>query len=149
MLEIIKGIERLLIAGILVVFCIILVLSFVDVVYVIYLDVIAPPLFIIDSERLMELFSLFLIILIGLELLETIKVYLKEDLLKVELVILVAIIAIARKVIIWDFDKYSYLELIGLAAMIVALSTGYFLLKKAGLTISLKKQRTHEDDASS
>lgn len=97
----------------------------------------------------MELFSLFLIILIGLELLETIKVYLKEDLLKVELVILVAIIAIARKVIIWDFDKYSYLELIGLATMILALSAGYFLLKKAGLTISVKKQRTHEDDTSS
>ena len=149
MMKIIKGIERLLIGGILIVFCTILVLSFVDLVYVIYLDVIDPPLFIIDADRLMELFSLFLIILIGLELLETIKVYLKEDLLKVELVILVAIIAIARKVIIWDFDKYSYLELIGLATMILALSAGYFLLKKAGLTISVKKQRTHEDDTSS
>lgn len=148
-MKIIKGIERLLIGGILIVFCTILVLSFVDLVYVIYLDVIDPPLFIIDADRLMELFSLFLIILIGLELLETIKVYLKEDLLKVELVILVAIIAIARKVIIWDFDKYSYLELIGLATMILALSAGYFLLKKAGLTISVKKQRTHEDDTSS
>ena len=149
MQEIIRAIERLLIAGILVVFSVILVLSFVDVVYVIYKDIIAPPLFIIDADRLMELFSIFLIILIGLELLETIKIYLKEDLLKVELVILVAIIAIARKVIIWDFDKYSYLELIGLAAMIVALSVGYFLLKKAGLTFSPKKQRTHENDTSS
>ncbi len=43
MMKIIKGIERLLIGGILIVFCTILVLSFVDLVYVIYLDVIDPP----------------------------------------------------------------------------------------------------------
>ncbi|MCG8338775.1 MAG: phosphate-starvation-inducible PsiE family protein [Proteobacteria bacterium] len=147
MLKIIKKIEKVLIAGILLVFCTILVLSFIDIAYEITLDIIAPPIFIINADRLMELFSLFLIILIGLELLETIKVYLKEDVLHVEFVILVAIIAIARKVIIWDFAKFSYMELIGLSTMILALATGYYLLKRSGLTIDMKKKKQDQDES--
>ena len=114
-----------------------------------YLDIVAPPLFIIDADRLMELFSVFLIILIGLELLDTIKVYLKDDVLKVESVILVAIIAVARKVIVWNFEKYSYQELVGLAAMILALATGFFLLKKSGFSIAVKKKESPENDPQS
>jgi len=37
---------------------------------------------------------------------------------------------IARKVIVWDFDKYSTENLISLAIMIFALGVTYFLIKK-------------------
>jgi uncharacterized membrane protein (DUF373 family) len=77
----------------------------------------------------MDLFSVFLVVLIGLELLETIKAYLKEDVLHVELVLLLAIIAISRKVIVWNFEKYNHQQLVGLAIMILSLSLSYFLLK--------------------
>ena len=69
--------------------------------------------------------------MIGLELLETVKTYLKEDIVHVEIIILVAIIAIARKVIVWDFNKYQVYELLSLAAMIVGLGITYYLIKKA------------------
>jgi len=55
---------------------------------------------------------------------------LNEDIVHVEYIILVAIIAIARKVIVWDFDKYSTENLISLAIMIFALEVTYFLIKK-------------------
>jgi len=83
---------------------------------------------------------LLLVLLIGLELLETIKAYLKEDIVHVEFIILVAIIAIARKVIVWDFNKYSFEELLSLAAMIVGLGITYFLIKKADLKIAFPKK---------
>lgn len=86
------------------------------------------------------MFSLFLVLLIGLELLETVKAYFKEDIVHVEYIILVAIIALARKVIVWDFDKYSNEELLGLSTMIVALGVTYFLIKKAGV-----KKRLHNN----
>ncbi len=70
-------------------------------------------------------------ILIGLELIETIKVYLVEDMVHVEIIFLVAIIAITRKVIILDIKSVASLTLIGVAAIIVALSVGYYVLKKA------------------
>jgi len=63
--------------------------------------------------------------------LETVKAYLKDDIVHVEFIILVAIIAIARKVIVWDFSKYEVNELLSLAAMTVGLGITYFLIKLA------------------
>ncbi|MFZ7111443.1 MAG: phosphate-starvation-inducible PsiE family protein [Desulfatiglandales bacterium] len=130
MLKIIKKIEKILILSIVIVFSIILILAFIDIVYEIYCEIVDPPLFVVNAQNLMELFSLFLIILIGIELLETIKAYLNENIIHVELVVLVAIIAIARKVIVWDFDKYSYIELFALSAIVIALGGTYFLVKR-------------------
>jgi len=113
------------------VICVILILAFIDIVYEIKQKVIMPPRFVIDADGLMDLFSLLLVILIGLELLETVKAYLKDDIVHVEFIILVAIIAIARKVIVWDFNKFQVEELLSLAAMIVGLGITYFLIKMA------------------
>ena len=47
-----------------------------------------------------------------------------------QIVMAVAIIAIARKVIILDVKELSGLALVGIAAIILALSIGYYLIKK-------------------
>jgi len=47
----------------------------------------------------------------------------------------VAIIAIARKVIILDVKDLSGLALLGIAAIILALSIGYYLIKKKDYTV--------------
>lgn len=49
----------------------------------------------IGLDELMDLFGVFLLVLIGIELLDTIKVYLKENVVNVEVVVLVAIIAVS------------------------------------------------------
>lgn len=140
MTKIFKYIERFIIWGILIVMSTILVLAFIDIVYEISRKIIEPPMFIIDASGLMDLFSIFLVLLIGLELLETVKAYLKEDIVHVEFIILVAIIAIARKAIVWDFKKYTTEELISLAIMTVALGITYFLIKKANIEIKIKRR---------
>ena len=76
-------------------------------------------------------FPFLFMILIGLELIETIKIYLSEEIIPVEIIFLVAIIAITRKVIILDFKKLDPLTLIGTAAIILSLSVGYYAVKKA------------------
>ncbi len=141
MKRVILFIERLLIYGILLLMSIMLILSFVDLLVEIVRQVIQPPFLLIDTETLMELFSIILVLLIGIELLETIKLYLKEDTIHVELVILVAIIAVARKVIIWDFTKYEVKELIGISVILLALGITYLLLKRADLRISNPLQK--------
>lgn len=141
MLIIIKYIEKILVWGIMLVMSIILLLAFIDIIYEIKVKMLSAPFFIINSEELMDLFSLFLVLLIGLELLETVKTYLKEDIIHVELIILVAIIAISRKVIVWDFSKYSSQEFIGLSLMILALGVTYFLIKKAGLEVKFRNKK--------
>ena len=82
-----------------------------------------------EKTKLIELFGLFLNILIALELLENITVYLKKHVFQVELVVVTALIAVARKIIIFDLSKYSSNEIIGLGVAIIALSTSYWLIK--------------------
>jgi len=54
-----------------------------------------------------------------------------EEMVHVEVILLVAIIAIARKVIILDVKTVAPLTLIGVAAIILELSIGYYCLKRA------------------
>ena len=127
----------------------ILILAFVDILYEIKEKIINEPYFIIEANGLMNLFSIFLILLIGLELLETVKTYLEDDKVHVEFIILVAIIAVARKAIVWDFSTYGKGELLSLAAMIVALGITYFLVKKADIRIRRKNSNTSSPKDSS
>ncbi len=78
---------------------------------------------------IIELFGLFLNVLIALELLENITAYLRKHIFQVELVIATSLIAVARKIIIFDLGKYSNNDLVALAIAIFALSVSYWLVK--------------------
>ena len=102
----------------------------VELGYVIAKTLLAPPIFLFGLEKLLDIFGFFFMILIGIEVLETIKAYIRKDHINVEIVFLVAMIAIARKVIILETDKIAPLGLIGIAAIIVTLTVSYYLIKK-------------------
>lgn len=84
------------------------------------------------SEKVfvIEVFGLFLNILIALELLENITAYLRKHVVQVELVFITALIAGARKIIILDLAKTTGDQLIGLAAAILALAISYWLIRQ-------------------
>jgi uncharacterized membrane protein (DUF373 family) len=84
-------------------------------------------------EKIIDLFGGFLLVLIGIELLDTIKVYLKSNVIHVEVVILVAIIALARKIIILKVEEYDGIVMIGIGVLILGMTGAYYLIRKAGL----------------
>lgn len=77
----------------------------------------------------MQIFGFFLLILIGVELLETIKAYLEEHVIPVEIVLEVALIAIARKVIVLELKDYSGITLLAIAALVTSLAIAFYLAK--------------------
>lgn len=79
-----------------------------------------------------EVFSGFLMILIGLELMKTIVMYLEKHVVHVEVVLSVALIAIARHIIELDLKTVPPLSLIGAGVIVTALAVGYYYFKKAG-----------------
>ena len=81
-------------------------------------------------KHLHRVFGGFLTVLIGIELLHTIKMYLKEDVVHVEVVLLVAHIGISRHVIDLDLGHLKPMTIFGVSALIIALSGGYYLIKK-------------------
>jgi uncharacterized membrane protein (DUF373 family) len=92
------------------------------------------------GTTLIEIFGLFLNILIAMELLENITGYLKKNVIQVELVTVTAIIAVARKIIIFDFNKYGEMQLAALVVATLGLSVSYWLLKQ----VSDRQEQNHD-----
>ena len=127
-----KKYEKLMIQVLMIMMAIVLGLATFDLAWLIIKDIYQPPHLLLSVDQLLEIFGLFMLVLIGIELLETIiKTYLTQGQPHYEVVLSVAIIAIARKVIILDIKEVSSLSLIGIASIVTALTLGYFLMKKS------------------
>lgn len=82
------------------------------------------------GPTIIEIFGLFMNVLIALELLENVTAYLKKHIVQVELVVVTALIAVARKIIIFNPIKHQKSDLFALAAASLALSISYWLIRK-------------------
>jgi len=129
--EFLTWFERAIIAGLILLMAITVLFSALDLVVLLVQELLAPPCFLMDVNELLDTFGLFLLVLIGLELLETFKAYLAEHVIHVEVVFMVAMIAIARKVIILDVKDVPSATLLGIASIIITLSGGYYLFRRA------------------
>ena len=106
---------------------VVMVLSTIHLGVLIGHEVMSPPRFLIPVEGLLQIFGYFLLVLIGVELIETLKAYVKKDVIHVRVVLEVALIAMARKVIIEEPNDVPSLTLFGIAALILALGlASYF-----------------------
>jgi uncharacterized membrane protein (DUF373 family) len=85
---------------------------------------------------LQQSFAGVLTVVLGLELLETLKAYFTEHHVRLEVILVVAIIAVGRQVILLDFEHTSGTVLLGLSGVILALTLGYFLIKRAQAPIA-------------
>ena len=109
---------------------IVIFVSIVDLIKYLYTDLFGQHPVGFFGTTLIEIFGLFLNILIAMELLENISGYLKRNVIQVELVIVTSIIAVARKIIIFDFNKYGEMQLAALVVATLGLSGSYWLLRQ-------------------
>jgi uncharacterized membrane protein (DUF373 family) len=100
----------------------------VDVVYVMYQQLMAPPRFMITVSDIFQLFGAFMVVLIAIEIFLNIRLYLGTEMLPVQLVIATALMAIARKIIVLDFEKTEASYILAIAAVIAALGVTHWLL---------------------
>ncbi len=131
MVKILKTFERVIVVALLVLMMLAVVASTVELVIIFYQELAKPPVFLLNLEEMLEVFGFFLMVLIGLELLESIKAYLEEDRVHAEVVFLVAIVAVSRKIIILNYKEITPEMLYGMSAVIVAMGIGYFLVRRA------------------
>jgi len=129
MLPFLKKFERGVIGALSVMMVAVVFLATMELGWIIIKDVLTPPVGLLEIEELLDIFGFFLLVLIGLELIETIRSYLADHVVHVEVVVEVAMIAIARKVIILDIKKLESHALLGIAAIILALTAAFFCLK--------------------
>ena len=127
--------ERMIVYILLVLMMLTIAFATFELSAILFKDLLKPPRLFLNINGMLNVFGFFFLILIGLELLETIKTYFAEQQIHVEIVFLVAMIAVARKVIILELKSLPPVTLIGIAAIILALAVGYFLVKKAHRSI--------------
>ena len=130
-MEKLKQFERIIIYILIIIMVFVVGLSTIKLVWKIVEEMMNPPFLLLDIDQLFVVFGFFLMILIGLELLDSLKAYITEDQIHVEVIFTIAMIAVARKVITLDMTKLPPLTILGIASVLLSLAVGYFLIKKA------------------
>ena len=128
-LKIIHVVEKIVAKILSVALLVVIAVAIFDLIYLLAKDIAASDPAGFYNKSIIQLFGLFLNILIALELLENITAYLKKNIVHVELVIVTALIAVSRKIIIFDFSKQNSQDMVAIGAGILALSASYWLIK--------------------
>lgn len=123
------NVQRVVVAMVLVLLLVLLGVMIVRLGWLLAVELFGTPVSELSVDQLLNLFGFVLLVLIGVELVESVQLFLTDAHVHVEFVILIALIAISRKIIILDLTSTSALTLVGIAALVVALAGGYFLVK--------------------
>ncbi|MGQ9766563.1 MAG: phosphate-starvation-inducible PsiE family protein [Anaerolineae bacterium] len=137
-------VERIIVFALIIMMTIVLLLTTVDLGWLIVRDILSSPMFLLEVEELLDIFGFFLLVLIGIELLETIKAYFDEHVVHAEVVLEVAMIAIARKVITLAVKEMASLTLVGIGAIIVALAVAFYFVKRTATSYARKSSAKTE-----
>ena len=133
MLKILDRVRKYIAIALLGLMAIIVVSATLEVAYEIVINMFEPPGFFIGVQDLFGVFGLFLMVLIGLELMTSIQMYLDHNSIHAELMLLVAITAITRKIVILDATQIDPMIMFGIGAVIIALALGYYLVRRSSV----------------
>ena len=122
-----------------------------DVVYVLYqrLTDPRPPFFLLEIRDIVATFGAFMAVLIAIEIYHNIILYVqdhRDHRLAVEIVLGTALMAISRKVIVFDFSETIPAHIYASAAVIFALVIGYYLIVIRGAPAAHDSRTTRDVD---
>jgi uncharacterized membrane protein (DUF373 family) len=129
--RIVQGFEHLIVLVLIALLIIVVGLSAVELAWLLVRDVMSARGVVLDVEQMFELFGFFLLVLIGMELLATLKSYLHERIIHVEVVLEVALVAIAQKIIVLNTSRAGAGSLLGVAALVLSLAAAIWAVRWA------------------
>ena len=128
LIKYINRFQTLIIKTIMVMMVIVILSSMLEIIWIVFTDFLTPPYLLIGVDQILDIFALFFLIIIGIELLETVKMIIIESSMNVDVIILVGITAVVRKILIVDLKNTDPLFLVGMGILIVALAGTYYLV---------------------
>ena len=108
----------------------IIVWGTVDVVWVMFQRLRQPPYFLLNISDILATFGAFMAVLIAIEIFLNITLYLRDDVIHVRLVVATALMAIARKVIVFDYKVVQAEYVWATAGVVLALGVTYWLISE-------------------
>ncbi|MGR9086866.1 MAG: phosphate-starvation-inducible PsiE family protein [Gammaproteobacteria bacterium] len=102
----------------------------VDVTVVMYREILSKPMATLGKSEILHVFGAFMMVLIAVEIFINITLYIRNDVIPVKMVVATALMAVARKIIVFDYHDVSALHVIGTAMLVLALGGCYWLLER-------------------
>ncbi|MBU1195138.1 MAG: phosphate-starvation-inducible PsiE family protein [Proteobacteria bacterium] len=115
-----------------------------DVAWEIFEKLRTPPVMLMTISDILATFGAFMAVLIAIEIFINITIYLRDDVIHVKIVMATALMAIARKVIILDFSLVSPEYMFATAALVFAMSIGYWLVVKNVETRTVSRKQVEK-----
>jgi len=94
------------------------------------IDASSSTLFFSNDES-NHLLPAFFNILISIELIDTMRVYVKDNTVKTQHIITIGLMAIGRKLLVIDFSHSDYLVDFGIASLIITLSLSLYFIRRS------------------
>lgn len=115
----------------------------IDVGLILFSEITTAPYGLLSINDILSIFGAFLAVLIAIEIFQNITIYLKEEIIHVQIVIATALMAISRKIILLDFDQVQPEYVWASAAVIFSLAIAYWLIavKQGDSIISLSQAK--------
>jgi uncharacterized membrane protein (DUF373 family) len=117
----------------------------IDVISALYYQVFLPSMEGLRAREIIVVFGSFLAVLIAIEIFLNITLYLRDDVVHVRLVVATALMAIARKVIIFDFEKTQPMYILATGAVVLALGVVYWLMDQKTILRVENRRRKHDE----
>lgn len=109
---------------------IVIIFGVIDVAWTIYQRIYSEPKFIMTMGDILMTFGAFMVVLIAIEIFQNIILYLRDDVIHVKIVLATALMAIARKVIILDYDELEPMYIFATGVVLVATGLTYYFVYK-------------------
>lgn len=130
MMRFVDTIVRVVVMAMMGLLVVVVIAGTVDLALTIWRELATPPVGVMEVREILDVLGFFLMILIAIEMIYVVRLYVELRHLDVQAVLLVALIAIARKVIVLDLEKHDVTHMFGIAALVLAPAAALFLLRR-------------------
>ncbi len=130
LIERLRWVIRLAVRALAILMTLVILWGVLDVAWVLYKELKTPPYGMLTISDILATFGAFMAVLIAIEIFVNITIYLREDVIHVKIVMATALMAIARKVIILDFEKITPDYIWATASVVSAMALGYWLVAR-------------------
>lgn len=131
LIAVLNRVIRMVARALAVIMALVILWGVADVLYVLWQRLMVPPFMLLEINDILATFGAFMAVLIAIEIYQNIILYVHDGHdhhTAVEIVLSTALMAIARKVIVFDFKEVAPQHIYGTAAVTLALAIGYYLI---------------------
>ena len=140
------GVKRIMAMFLIVVLSVVIVISAPGLVILIRDELLAEPVWVMDTEKIPVILNLVLWVLITIELMDSIRIYIARHILHLETVLSLALIALARKIITLKLAEYEPITIVGVAGLVVGTALAYYFVRKSHKECGMQGIHGFDDD---